>query len=304
MSPTIPRTEALTAERPIAKRFAGTGRASADGCGPPIGLAVRDVTFGRSGRPRAANAARECRGPSTEGRVRRELREPSSRCRREVRRTSALLDIANRQPSRGERFTVTAAPDNRSVVVHRRPIPRRTFPPPGRRALDFASVLPETGVTLYSGDMGDTLPPRRGHALEGVSRGRRASSLHRPLARWREDGPSVRRVRDFPQDGLQDLRSLQGLRRRGADRPQSTAVPLREPAAAGRGAGHPAPQADVSDVGRRQDPRAAPGRAARAPVSRRQHRARRARSAWAGDAAPSAALSGRGDGAVAADPAQ
>src|SRR5919112_953722 len=58
----------------------------------------------------------------------------------------------------------------------------------------------------------------------------------------------------------------QGLRRRGAERPQSTAVPLRASAPAGRRGGHPSPEEEVSLVGRREDPRAAPGRVARAPV--------------------------------------
>src|SRR5687767_9628650 len=48
-------------------------------------------------------------------------------------------------------------------------------------------ALPERRVTVHSGDMGDTLPPRRGHALEGVSRGGRASSVCGPPARRRED---------------------------------------------------------------------------------------------------------------------
>ena len=43
-------------------------------------------------------------------------------------------------------------------------------------------------MTFYSGDMGDTSPPRRGHALEGVSRHGRACSLGGPPARGRDDG--------------------------------------------------------------------------------------------------------------------
>lgn len=45
-------------------------------------------------------------------------------------------------------------------------------------------ALPETGVTRYSGHMGDTLPlqVRRGHAVEGVSRHGRARPVHRPPA--------------------------------------------------------------------------------------------------------------------------
>ena len=83
--------------------------------------------------------------------------------------------------------------------------------------LSYMSFLRQ--VTLYSGHMGDTLPPRRrGHALEGVSRHGRAAPVCRPPARGREDGAAVRRVRDLPQDRLQNLRPLQGLRRRRRSR--------------------------------------------------------------------------------------
>ena len=48
---------------------------------------------------------------------------------------------------------------------------------------------PRHRVTLHSGDIGDTLPPRRGgHALEGVSRRGRTSPVCRPPAGRREDG--------------------------------------------------------------------------------------------------------------------
>jgi hypothetical protein len=45
----------------------------------------------------------------------------------------------------------------------------------------ITNALADDGVTLHSGDMGDTSPPRRGHALEGVSRGGRASPVRCPL---------------------------------------------------------------------------------------------------------------------------
>ena len=44
---------------------------------------------------------------------------------------------------------------------------------------------------------------------------------------------ALRGVRDLPQDRLQDLRPVQGLRRARADRPQPAAVPACEPAPAG-----------------------------------------------------------------------
>ena len=69
---------------------------------------------------------------------------------------------------------------------------------------------------------------------------------------------SVRGVRDLPENGLQDLRALQRLRRGGADRPQPPARPPRESAAdGGREADRPAEEG-VSHLGRPEDPRAAP----------------------------------------------
>ena len=45
-------------------------------------------------------------------------------------------------------------------------------------------ALPEVGVTLHTGDMGDTFPHLgESHALEGVSRRGRTSPFHCPLAR-------------------------------------------------------------------------------------------------------------------------
>src|SRR5215204_3595920 len=89
-------------------------------------------------------------------------------------------------------------------------------------------VLPETQVTEYSGDMGDTLPQRRrGHALEGKSRHGRTRSLCGPPARRREDGGRVRGVRDFAKNGLQDLSTLQRDRRQGADGPQPSTASTR-----------------------------------------------------------------------------
>ena len=57
-------------------------------------------------------------------------------------------------------------------------------------SLPFVAALPERRVTLYSGDMGNTfsLCGRKFNALEGVSDGGRASPIHRPPARWPENG--------------------------------------------------------------------------------------------------------------------
>src|SRR5690349_630298 len=73
------------------------------------------------------------------------------------------------------------------------------------------AALLEPGVTFYSGRMGDTLPPRRGHALEGVSRHGRAAAIRRALAGRRADDDALYGVRHLPEDGLQDLRPLQGV---------------------------------------------------------------------------------------------
>ena len=54
----------------------------------------------------------------------------------------------------------------------------------------------------------------------------RAAPVCRPPARGREDGAAVRGVRDLAQDRLQDLRALQGLRRRTAS-PIAAAGPYR-----------------------------------------------------------------------------
>src|SRR6185295_17774162 len=96
------------------------------------------------------------------------------------------------------------------------------------------SVLPETSVTEYSGHMGDTfaLFERRGHALEGVSRHGRAAPVCGPPARGREDGAPLRRIWDLAQDRLQDLRSLQGRRRRGVHGSKPAALPPGESTAA------------------------------------------------------------------------
>ena len=98
--------------------------------------------------------------------------------------------------------------------------------------------------------MGDTLPPsRRGHALEGVSRHGRAAPVCGPPARGREDGAAVRRVRDLAQDGLQDLRSLQRLRRRRVQRSQPAPLSASESTAAAAGSDDCPVETGVPGVG-------------------------------------------------------
>ena len=127
---------------------------------------------------------------------------------------------------------------------------------------------------------------RRGHALEGVSRHGRAAPVCRPPARGREDGAAVRRVRDLPEDGLQDLRPLQGLRGPGVQRPQPAAASAGE-SVAGADRGHDrAPEARVSGLGRAEDPREAAAAVPGPASAGHQHGPRRARSSRPG--APSA----------------
>ncbi len=105
--------------------------------------------------------------------------------------------------------------------------------------------------------------------------------------RWtaRIDDRALRGVRDLPEDRLQDLRPLQGLRRPRADGPQPAAVPARQPAPAGdRNADRPAEEG-LSGLGRAQDPREAARPVRAAAVPGHQHRARRPRSARPGAAA-------------------
>ena len=94
--------------------------------------------------------------------------------------------------------------------------------------------------------------------MEGVSRHGRAAPICRPPARGREDGAAVRRVRDLAQDRLQDLRPVQGLRRRGVHRSQPAAriarrIGCRPPIEA---IDRPT-EARVSRLGRAEDPREA-----------------------------------------------
>src|SRR6476659_2475960 len=119
-----------------------------------------------------------------------------------------------------------------------------------RSKLAKSFVLPETEVTVYSGDMGDTRSLwRRGHAVEGVSRDGRTTSVCGPPARGRDDGGAVRGVRDFPADGPQDLSAVPADRRAGPDRSQSPTASPRESAADGRGEDDRQEQARVSELG-------------------------------------------------------
>ena len=80
---------------------------------------------------------------------------------------------------------------------------------------------------------------------------------------------ALRGVRDLAEDRLQDLRPLQGLRRRGADGSQPAAVSPRQSAAdGGREDDRPA-QAGVSELGRAEDPGAAAAALAGGAAARR-----------------------------------
>ena len=86
---------------------------------------------------------------------------------------------------------------------------------------------------------------------------------------------AVRGVRDLPQDRLQDLRSLQGLRPRRADRSQPAAVSARQSAADGVEKPIVPPEEGVSELGRAEDPREAAAAAARGSSCRRSARCTR-----------------------------
>ena len=127
--------------------------------------------------------------------------------------------------------------------------------------------------------MGDTLPlQRRGHALEGVSRHGRATPVCRPPARGREDGAAMRRVRDFAQDRLQDLRPLQRLRRPGVQRSEPPRASPGESAAGADRSDDRALEAGVSGLGRAEDPRETAAAVHRPAPAGDQHGARRAGS--------------------------
>ena len=114
------------------------------------------------------------------------------------------------------------------------------------------------------------------------------------LARRREDGGAVPRVRYLAQDRLQDLPALQGLRPRWPDRSQPPALPARQPAAVpDREADRPA-QARAAELGRAEDPREAapPHSDVHSPGD--QHRARGARSPWPGQPRSQAPPQGAG----------
>ena len=132
--------------------------------------------------------------------------------------------------------------------------------------------------------MGDTSPPRRGHALEGVSRGGRASPVHRPAARRRDDDRAVCGVRHLSEDRLEDLRPVQRSWRPGPDRPQSAAVSARQSAPDADRKDDRAAEAGVSELGRAQDPRALAAPLSRCAVPGHQYGARRPRPTRPGDA--------------------
>ena len=86
--------------------------------------------------------------------------------------------------------------------------------------------------------------------------------------------------------GYKIFRALSADRRARAERSQPPALSARESAAAGRRNADRAAEEGPPDVGRAEDSRAPAPAVARHRVSGDQHRARRARSPWPGDAPP------------------
>src|SRR5512134_208167 len=106
---------------------------------------------------------------------------------------------------------------------------------------------------------------RRGHAVEGVSRGRRAPSVCCPPARGGEDGRPLRGVWDLAEDRLQDLRAVQGLWPAGVYGPEPAAASAGQPAAAGGRGDDRSVETRVSGLGRPEDSREVTAAVPRAP---------------------------------------
>jgi pimeloyl-ACP methyl ester carboxylesterase len=104
-----------------------------------------------------------------------------------------------------------------------------------------------------------------------------SETLKVPARVWREAFDGFLKTPDFTSE---------------PHRPEPAAVPARQPAPAGsRNADRPAEEG-LPGLGRAQDPREAPRPLRAAAVSRDQHRACSARSAWAGAAAPPTTTAG------------
>ena len=156
----------------------------------------------------------------------------------------------------------------------------------GDHSRKLLSVLPETQVTFYSGDMGDTLPPEEGACLgRSVTSWTSVCGLLPACSTARNDRRSVR-IRDLPEDGLQDFDRYKDSGVAGADRPQSPPVPARESAADDlRTSDRPAEEA-TTRLGRTEDPREPARRCGPRPLSRDQYRPCGVGSAWPGAPPP------------------
>jgi hypothetical protein len=88
----------------------------------------------------------------------------------------------------------------------------------------------------------------------------------------------------LPQDRLQDLRSLSGMRHSGAHRPKPASVPLRASTSFSGGELHSQREARACQLGCPQDPRAANPQILRNHNSRQEHHPCGARSPWPGRA--------------------
>src|SRR6516164_1558895 len=93
-------------------------------------------------------------------------------------------------------------------------------------------------------------------AVEGVFGDGRKASIRWSATRWGVDGGAVQGVRNLSLDRVQDLRSLPGMRRARADRPEPTSVLVYPSTPLSSGELHPLRQARASQLGRAQDQRA------------------------------------------------
>jgi integrase len=162
------------------------------------------------------------------------------------------------------------------------------------------SALSGRWVTHYSEHIGNTFGHLRGdaNAVAGVFQDGRTTEVRGSVARRREDGGAVPRIRYLSQDRLQDLLPLQGLRPGGADGSQPPALPARLPAAVSDRELDPSAQARAPQLGSSEDPGEDPQEAQRDSTAGDQHRACRARSARLGQSTSPQTLQGRGHRAV------
>ena len=93
-------------------------------------------------------------------------------------------------------------------------------------------------------------------ALEGVFGDGREDALCGPSASRRADGGLVPRVWDLPQDRLQDLRSLSGMRHSGSHGPKPAPLSLCQPASLPGRELHPERKARTQHLGCTKDSRA------------------------------------------------